>query len=224
MKIEHHVWFPEIIGKSEKEVEMYVMGFEAYQPEDFNLLFAMEALCTAKGISDEAIEAYQQFKQQGFAEKKVTLPNFTYSGPLADEYTLNQAVMDEFRSNPDYQTFSRQLFEACHFDGKMPMTDDNLALLQERVFEIERKNMKIMQKIQREVGLEILTTAWPRLPNNYWDYSLPTQLTFEVFEYEVAFINELQQKAQQYIDSFSCEPIVRYEDEQEWKVKIQLKQ
>jgi hypothetical protein len=115
------------------------------------------------------------------------------------------------------------LFEACHFDGEMPMTDDNLALLQERVFEIERKNMKIMQQIQREVELEILTTAWPRLPNNYWDYSLPTQLTFEVFEYEETFINELQQKAQQYIDSFSCKPIVRFEDEQEWKIIIQLK-
>jgi hypothetical protein len=223
MKIEHHVWFPEIISKSEKEVEMYVMGFDDYQPEDFNLLFAMEALCAVKGISEEAIDRYQQFKQQGLAEKKVALPNVTYSRPLADEYTRNQAVMDEFRSNPDYQTFSRQLFEACHFDGEMPMTDDNLALLQERVFEIERKNMKIMQQIQREVELEILTTAWPRLPNNYWDYSLPTQLTFEVFEYEETFINELQQKAQQYIDSFSCKPIVRFEDEQEWKIIIQLK-
>jgi hypothetical protein len=49
MKIEHNVWFPEIICKSEKEVEMYVMGFEAYQPEDFNLLFVMEALSHAFG-------------------------------------------------------------------------------------------------------------------------------------------------------------------------------
>jgi hypothetical protein len=223
MKIEHHVWFPEINNKSEKEVEMYVMGFEAYQPEDFNLLFAMEALCAAKGIAEEAIESYQQFKQQGFAEKRVSLPKFTYSGPLADEYTRNQAIMDEFRSNPDYQTFSRQLFEACHFDGEMPMTDDNLALLQDRVYEIELKNVKIMQQIQREVGLEILTISWPRLPNNYWDYTLPTQLTFEVFQYEEAFISELQQRAQQYIDYFSYEPIVRFEDEQEWKVTIKLK-
>ncbi|MBU3660914.1 MAG: hypothetical protein FGM14_13640 [Flavobacteriales bacterium] len=223
MKIEHHVWFPEIVQKSEKEISMYVMGFDVYKPEDFNLLFAMEALCAAKGISEEALEKYQQFKQQGFAERRVSLPNYTYSGPLADEYTRNQSVMDEFRSNPDYQNFSRQLFEACHFDGEMPMTDENLALLQDRVFEIERKNMKIMQQIQREIGLEILTTSWPRLPNNYWDYSLPTQLTFEVFKYEESFVQELQEKANAYIASFSVEPIVRFEDEQEWKVTIKLK-
>lgn len=223
MKIDHHVWFPEIIQKSEKEISMYVMGFDLYKPEDFNLLFAMEALCAAKGISDEAIDTYQQFKQHGLAERRVSLPNYTFSGPLADEYTRNQSAIDEFRSNPDYQNFSRQLFEACHFEGEMPTTDENLALLQDRVFEIERKNMKIMQQIQCEIGLEILTTSWPRLPNGYWNYALPTQLTFEVFDYEESFVKELQEKANVYIASFSIEPFMRFEGEQEWKVTVKLK-
>ena len=222
MKIDHNIWFPELISKSEKEVTIYVNGLDDYKPEDFNILLAMEAICAAKMIPENEIDAYQQFKQHGFAEQKVLLPKVSYRGPLADEYTRNQAVMDEFRSNPNYQTFSRQLFEACHFDGEMPITDENLAILQERVFEIEQKNWKILKEIQAEIGREILTNSWPRLPTGYWDYSLPTTLNFEVFEYNKNFVHELQKKAEQFINSFSCVPIARYEDVNSWELIIQL--
>lgn len=223
MKIEHYVWHTEIISKSEKEIAMYIMGFDDYASEDFNILLAMEALCTSKGISDNAIETYQQYKQQGLEQRKMVLPNYTYTGALADAYTRNQSIIDEFRSNTDYQNFSRQLFEACHFDGEMPISDENVAVLQERVFEIEQQNTKIISDIKREIGLEILTISWPRLPNNYWDYSLPGQLIFEVYKYEESFISELQKLAYHHIESFTFEPIVRFDDVQEWKLTIQLK-
>jgi len=223
MKIDHNIWFPELIRKSEKEVTIYANGLEDYQSRDFNILLAMEALCAAKGIHSNEIEAYQQFKQLGLAEKRDSLPNVIYRGHLADEYTRNQAIIDEFRSNADYQIFSRQLFEACHFDGEMPITDENLAVLQEQVFEIEQNNWKIMKEIQAEIGLEILTTAWPRLPNGFWDYSLPTTLVFEVFEYNSSFVIELEKKAEQFITSYSCVPIDRYEDVKTWEIIIQLK-
>jgi hypothetical protein len=223
MKIEHNIWFPELIGQSEKEVTIYANGLDDYQPRDFNILLAMEALCAAKVIPTKEIEAYQQFKQLGLAEKKEILPNVVYQGPLADEYTRNQALIDEFRSNADYQVFSRQLFEACHFDGEMPITDENLAVLQERVFEIEQNNWEIMKEIQAEIGLEILTNSWPRLPNGFWDYSLPTTLVFEVFEYNSSFVIELEKKAEEFITSFSCVPIERYEDVNTWEIIIQLK-
>jgi hypothetical protein len=223
MKIEHNIWFPELICKSEKEVTIYVIGLEDYQPVDFNVLLAMEALCAAKVIPTNEIEDYQQFKRLGLAEKKDNLPNVDYQGPLADEYTRNQAVIDEFRSIPIFQNFSRQLFEACHFDGEMPITDENLAVLQERVFEIEQNNWNIMKEIQREIGHEILTTSWPRLPNGFWDYSLPTTLIFEVFEYNSSFVCELEKKAKQFITAFSCAPIERYTDVKTWELIIHLK-
>lgn len=223
MKIEHNIWYPELISISEKEVKICINGLDDYLPGDFNILLAMEALCATNVIPGNEIEAYQQFKQQGFAEKKVVLPNVVYTGPLADDYTRNQAVMDEFRSNPDYQTFSRQLFEACHFDGEMPMTDESLAILQERVFEIEQKNWKILKEIQTELGLEILTTSWPRLPNCFWDYSLPAKLIFEVFEYQKSFAIELQEMAEKFISSFSWIPITRYEDVKTYELNIHLK-
>jgi hypothetical protein len=222
MKIEHNIWFPELISTSEKEVKICINGLDEYLPEDFNILLAMEALCAANVLPANEIEGYQQFKQQGLAEKKVVLPNVVYTGPLADAYTRNQAIIDEFRSNPDYQTFSRQLFEACHFDGEMPVTDESLAILQERVFEIEQKNWKIMKEIQTELGVEISTTSWPRLPNGFWDYSLPAKLHLEVFEYHTSLGIELQEIAEKFISSFSWNPNTLYEDVISYELNIQL--
>jgi len=222
MKIDHNIWYPELISTSEKEVKICINGLDEFLLVDFNILLAMEALCATNVLPVNDIEAYQQFKQQGFAEKKVVLPNVVYTGPLADAYTRNQAIMDEFRSNPDYQRFSRQLFEACHFDGEMPVTDESLAILQERVFEIEQKNWKIMKEIQTELGVEISTTSWPRLQNGFWDYSLPAKLHLEVFEYQKSFAIELQEIAEKFISSFSWISILRYEDVISYELDIQL--
>lgn len=220
MKLLHYIFYPEIVSKQPGELQCKVIALDDYEPADFNIHLALAILKAAQIISADKLEHYRTMCDNYMYYQLIDLPTIQYRGELADVYTLLKAEETKLMDDPDYKVNIQSYFNHVHFGDDMPADLPNVDEQRDYFGELNSAMHKLMQKIEAEIGAKVKTTAWPRKPNNYFDYSVPTTLTFETYKHDESLEPAINAEAGKYVKSFSYTEGLDDIGEKEWLFTI----
>lgn len=219
MKIEHLIFFPEILKKEVGKITVRLEDLDEYQPEDLNVFLAVETLKACRLLSEEFEEKYETLKYNYLYNDVILLPAVNYQGELADRFTELEIEQEILREEPTYSMYATALFNATNFGDEWPEQSEAVEEIENQLTEKRLMAHQIITEISKQLGVTIKTTSWKRLPNGKFDYSLPASLTFEVYERKPQLLSELENLAKTVVDNFSIE--VKMDEEWSfWEMEI----
>lgn len=219
MKIEHLIFFPEILKKEVGKITVRLEDLDDYQPEDFNVFLAVENLKACRLLSKEFDEKYETLKFNYLYNDVILLPSVNYQGELADRYTELEIEQEILREEPAYSKYATALFNATNFGDEWPEKSEVVKVIENQLTQRRSTARQLMSEISKQLGATINTTSWKRLPNGKFDYSLPATLTFEVYECKPELFSELEKLAKKVVNNFSIE--VKMDEEWSfWEIEI----
>lgn len=220
MKIDHYIFFPEVVARQPGSVTIRVDALDDYAPEDFNIYLAIALLRAAEIVGFEQLYDYESIKNDYLYNKTIALPDIAYRGPLADQYTTLQVEAGKIMDDPDYRTNLLSTFNHVHFGDDMPEELPDDTEQRNAHHEIMMQIGKISEQIEDELGIMTKTTGWPRLPNWQFDYSLPATLILSPYKYDEALLPQLQAEANKLVKSFTVKEDTDEYGEKYWLVGI----
>lgn len=208
MKVEHYVSFPEIVERHTGKVVFKLEYLLDYKPEDFNIHLAVSLLAITQLVDEATLAEYSAFKHDYLYNKRIKLPEVTYTGPLADQYSLLETEKQKIMDDPDYRLNIGALFNNIHFGDEIPEDLPDISDAREVSLNLMKMQRRIMTEIAKEVKGHINTISWPRDTNNRFNYALPAKLIFDVFEYESRLLPKLNELAGQIVQGYESKPEV----------------
>lgn len=222
MKTEHLIFFPEILKKKAGKIIVSLEDLDEYQPEDFNVFLAVETLKACRLLSKEFEEKYETLKFNYLYNDVILLPSVNYQGELADRYTELEIEQEILQEEPAYSKYATALFNATNFGDEWPEKSGAVEEIENQLTKRSSTARQIMTEISKQLGVNIKTTSWKRLPNGKFDYSLPATLTFEVYKCKPELFIELENLAKTVVNNFSIE--AKMEEEWPfWEMEINYK-
>lgn len=216
MKVEHYVLFPEVMERDYGKVIFKLEYLDDYSADDLNIHLAMLLLESANLIPNYIINSYSVLKSDYLYNKTVDLVPERYTGPLADRFTELEIEKQKIMDNPDYALNMTALFNNYHFGDEIPENLPDVTDAREASFQLMQQQNRIMKQIEPMLSGKVKTTAWPRLANNRFDYSLPATLIFELYNYDSSLLPELNAKALEVVQQIDAKQAKNEFDENYW--------